>query len=537
MFGKAGKNTEEEVREEERNEESVKEQEQEQTVSLGEKAKKYGKMLLCCIVLLAAAAIALFMIFREKKVPQAYFYVDEKEDLYTGEVKKPAKKYVFAKEYDAANFSVGNEPGSGFQFSADGAYLYYPYAVTADNCFELYVSPYQEGGEKKLLDKDVVRFEVVKDGKVVYIKNDGSLYVMNGEEVNRVSLSAVDFYVDEKGKNLLWVETEEDGSGLLQFFFEDLALKKERKKLQGGVTSLRYVSEDLNTVYFEKDGNLYRTRKQGEKEKIVSDVSDYFENSYDGEKDSFYYTVKQNGNFVLYYFNGEENTVIHENIFRVLYAGKGILMYTVADGGIKPYLARETTVSRVDLDGVSVGEENGFALADEKAEVIYFLNYDAGDEKTAVQSGTLYAVSYAEQSAGMVKKEASNAERLVAAADGKVYYIKDSHYKGSAYLGDLYCNQELIAEEAAVGKVYLVPESDMVLYYTDWDTKNQAGTLMRYQNGKEKKIAENVGGQWIVSEKQIFVFRDFDKNAFTLSYFNGRKVKDIAENVRAFVIE
>ncbi len=523
MFGK-DKKKEVEVQEEV--------QEQKEEKSFGEKVKQYGKIALCCIVLLAAAVIALMIVFREKKAPQAYFYVNSEQCLYTATIKKPKKTYLCAQEYPKEGLLAGSSMGAAVQFSADGKYLYYLAAQKDENGFDLYVQPFMEEGEIQLLDKDVADFAVTKEGKIVYIKSDNSLYVTSGEEFTRLSMNALNFYTDDKGKNLLWVEPEESGNGKCQFFYVDLALKKDSKKLQGGVDFLRYVSDDLSILYFEKDGNLYRIKKQGEKEKIASDIEEYYANSYDAENDSFYYTAMKDGERALYYFDGKDSSMIHEKVSDVHVAdGTGVLMYTVTDGGVKLYLVNAGAVSRVDLDEIP-GETVTCSLqADESTETIYFLNHEGSDD------GILYAISYAAENAGMVKEVDTRVGSLNAAAEGSVYYMKDYHYEGSTYQGDLYCNQELIAEDAAAGLVQVIPESDKVLYYTDWNAGKQEGTLMRYQDGKNKKIAEKVCGIWVVSDKQIFVYTDSDRSTYTLSYFNGKKVKQIAEDVVVFLVK
>lgn len=523
MFGK-DKKKEAEVQE--------KIQEQKEAKTLGEKVKQYGKIVLCCIVLLAAAVMTLMIVFREKKAPQAYFYVDSEQCLYTATLKKPTKTYLCAQEYPAEGLLAGSSMGAAIQFSADGKSIYYLTAKEEGNGFDLYVQPFMKEGEIQLLEKDVVNFTVTKDGKIVYMKSDNSLYVRNGEDFTRLSMNAQNFYTDDKGKNLLWVEPEESGNGKCQFYYVDLALKKDSKKLQGGVDFLRYVSDDLNVLYFEKDGNLYRIKKQGEKEKIASDIEEYYTYSYDSEHDSFYYTARKDGHRALYYFDGKNSSMIHENVSDVCVVdGTGVLMYTVTDGGVRLYLVSAGAVSRVDLDEIP-GETMSCSLqADESTETLYFLNDVGGDD------GILYAISYAEENAGMAKEVDTRVGSLNAASEGSVYYMKDYHYAGSTYQGDLYCNQELIAEDVAAGLVWVIPESDKVLYYTDWNAGRQEGTLMQYQNGKNKKIAEEVCGMQVVSETQIFVYTDRDRSTYTLSYFNGKKVKQIAEEVAAFLVK
>lgn len=92
-----GRNKEKQVKEVRETEIAEFKEVQEQPLSLGQKIKRYGKIALCCLVILAAAVITLMIVFREKKAPQIYFYVDENNCLYTGELDKPEDEAVDGK--------------------------------------------------------------------------------------------------------------------------------------------------------------------------------------------------------------------------------------------------------------------------------------------------------------------------------------------------------------------------------------------------------------------------------------------------------
>lgn len=425
------------------------------------------------------------------------------------------------------------------QLSADGKKLYYPAQMKEDGSFSLYVSDYKaKEGDGELLVPDVLYYEVAKNGKVVYLKKDGSLNVMSGIEINCLSFHAEAFWISENGKNIIWQEPEENGNGQSQFFFQDLNLKKDKKKLQGGVEEILFVSADLKTVYFEKDDNLYRIKNQGEKEKIVEDFAVWY--GYDETDDSFYYMAGKQSD--LYYFDGKESTLIQEDTYQVLACGKDFVMYAVKDKEVKWYIVKETAVSRADLDDMgAMGEASYHTLNEEGIErTMYFsVGEDTTGEKiyllTYGEEGTLYAISYADGTVGLTEAVDSKVERLDMISGGKAYYIKDSYYAGSSYLGDVYCEGELLAEDVAIGLSTVKGES--LFFYQEWDAGEMSGTLLRCKDGKTKKVADNVFYYTVQSEKLVFLQAPLEGESFELSYYNGKKVKKIAEDVVFFEVK
>ena len=67
-----------------------------------------------------------------------------------------------------------------------------------------------------------------------------------------------------------------DGKIILYMNTENVLYRAEkgadREKIDSDVSNLSYVSDDLSTILYIKDGTLYQKEGDGDKEKISSDV-------------------------------------------------------------------------------------------------------------------------------------------------------------------------------------------------------------------------------------------------------------------------
>lgn len=100
-----------------------------------------------------------------------------------------------------------------------------------------------------------------------------------------------------------------------------------------------------------------------------------------------------------------------------------------------------------------------------------------------------------------------------------VYYFKD--IKNGT--GDLYLNGKTIATDVYTSSLYNFKNSETLLYYTDYSSKNEKGTLCILKNGAQAKIADDVSFFTPIDEKNTAYLIDYnrDRQRGDLMLYNG----------------
>ena len=175
----------------------------------------------------------------------------------------------------------------GYQFvSRDGKYHFFMEDVSysPEKTYTLYS---QKGSKEpvKIDSKIQDYYEITPDNQVVYIKND-NLYVSDMKDKKKIASDVEEFLLDDQGKNVLWmVDSGADDYGY-DMYYQDLAMKKEKKKLISN-GYLYNSSSDLNTLLIVKEGTLYLVKDQGDSEKLASNVGNVL--CADLTKGTFFY--------------------------------------------------------------------------------------------------------------------------------------------------------------------------------------------------------------------------------------------------------
>lgn len=181
---------------------------------------------------------------------------------------------------------------AGLQFQSwDGTCHFIPEKAGPDG-YSLYV---QEGKKEAVkLDGGIEgSYRVTADNWIVYKKN-GNLYVHDKKEKRKIDSNVRSFYLDKKGENLIWLTIKEKADGergeRCDICFQDIRGKREKKILARGCDSMRTHSDDLNMIFYEKDGILYLVKDQGTSEKLGASVLQVL--AMDSGKGTFFYTIQ-----------------------------------------------------------------------------------------------------------------------------------------------------------------------------------------------------------------------------------------------------
>lgn len=162
------------------------------------------------------------------------------------------------------------------QLSDDGKYLFYPQDYTGYT-YDLYRRKANaRKGEGVKIDSGIRKYELLSNNRIAYVKDDGGkLYISNMKDKEKVDANVSWFRVSDDKKYILWCTGDND------LYVRDTGLKKDQIKLASGIEYSCYTSEDLKTLIYKKEGNLYIIEDFGDDEKIASDVdsvSIYHEN-------------------------------------------------------------------------------------------------------------------------------------------------------------------------------------------------------------------------------------------------------------------
>ncbi len=258
------------------------------------------KIIIPIVIVVALVAAILALVFsgvfskKEQKDPRllyikdSTFYVSDKKDFT---VATPVG------DVDEADSDDYFDLSSVFTLNYSqicGDLLYYC-ADFEDGACNLYCKDIsEEGATVSKVESDIkLAFAVNPTGDaLVYVKND-NLYYNTLENKVKIDTDVASWCVDDEFTTVLYnvVDDEEETFTLYR---ATLGEAIEPEKITNEVSKVLSVSDDLSTIYYIKNNNVYRNVYGGENEKIVSDATSV----YFSDEETFYFT-KENEKEVL----------------------------------------------------------------------------------------------------------------------------------------------------------------------------------------------------------------------------------------------
>lgn len=206
--------------------------------------------------------------------------------------------------------SVAEEISAFIAKSKDGKRLFYPDRIGMDSSFggglPLYYRDLDNMGKDPVrVDSNVDTYAINPEGtKVVYLKNDGGLYIHDLKEKDKIAGNVRGFVVSEDLKTVIYL----NDSGAMYLWRSG----EELQKLVSDVQSLHYITKDLSTVFFTKEDTLFKyVIAEGQQIKIAENVEDIVA-VYDSGK--LYYTVKQTQSYTLMDYVNDDMAAQDANI-------------------------------------------------------------------------------------------------------------------------------------------------------------------------------------------------------------------------------
>ena len=154
-------------------------------------------------------------------------------------------------------------------FSEDGKRIFYPDRINdSDDGFTLYYRNINKPEEEPVkIDSDIILYSVNSAGdQVLYTKgNDQILYVHDLKDKQKISSNVTNYYFTNDFKKIGYLTGDSN--------YYNWYANKESVKLASDISYVEYVSHDLTTIYYMKDGSLYKqVEGSNDKEKIASDI-------------------------------------------------------------------------------------------------------------------------------------------------------------------------------------------------------------------------------------------------------------------------
>lgn len=220
------------------------------------------------------------------------FVIYDKENELTAARKSKFVPTVVGDKIQANEDDNGNGYGiyedNYIRYSESGEYLYYP-QKGEDGEFDLYRKNLKKKKDEgtKLASK-IRDYVLIDDDNFVYVKDSEKfkLYLYHKGESEKIGSDVGWFRVSENGKYILWIA---DGD----LYVQAAKVKAETKKLDTNVTRMYGFSDDLRTIVYQKDTDLYIMKDMKEAERIAKEVEGA-------------YACDMNGGGKIYYVQSED---------------------------------------------------------------------------------------------------------------------------------------------------------------------------------------------------------------------------------------
>lgn len=435
------------------------------------------------------------------------------EVYYQDGIVKGVKAFDDAEYSNSANAFVFAQEDAGFMSNpavttTDGKYIYFA-EECANGTFSLYVSKLN-GKNKTLVDSKVTDYEILEKGVLYYAAgNTLYRYDVKGAKVSNITNDVTSFAFNEKKDRVLLL-----GNGVLAKI--ETAKPGAKLTLDENVSRIFAADEKLESLVYEKNGELCGKYKDDLATTIATGAGDVWVHNIDGKYEVYYMA---NGHMLKYYKRGDKESVLVKDSVTELYGADqkaGVFLCRTQDGtfyfveGGKAVAVEETAISSIDRN----------AVCDKGDGKVTFIGYDASNK------GTLYAMSNKLFSKGKIEALETDVVSIEFIEGKELCICKNS----GTGIPELYLNGERIATNVIPGSVQKCADRDHLVYACN--TSDTGKVNLFIHDGKEEKvIGEVADGKVIaVSGKAVYYVADVDGTKHFMKY-NGKKSKSLAENI------
>ena len=419
---------------------------------------------------------------------------------------------VIGKDGDPGKIVWADEDTDDLGFNYDGQYIYYITQVNGQGN-EL-VRCKKNGKKSEVLSDNVVSYDVIKKGEVIYLAN-GNLYLAKGKknETNLIAEGVSEYFLNKKKNKVMYRAYTNE--------VYTVGLKKGQvaESIQKDVSKLEYTTDNFSELLYRKNDGLYISKKGKDGKSISPDARELFiaENE---KKIKLYF--KDGDNKLWYYESGNKSaSQIKEEYNNILTAEYAIpaMVITKKDNSLALLAGKKS----YDLD-VSNGTVVG---VDEKAGKIYYTDSALGSGNTS-----LYSVTYK----GMFKKGKTTVESTNVAG---VEYVENKHIFVTKLSGegthDLYENEALVARNVQEGSLKKTVYGEGFVFAYQVKDADGFYKIVSYDGKNINDVGSSVDLNYVPLSKKKMYFMSKGDTMFDVKYFNGKKVSTYVENVNQFI--
>ena len=372
------------------------------------------------------------------------------------------------------------------QVTNNGSRLFYPDRFIEDGSYNLFTRTISGGktpGDPTRIDTDIRgRYSVSENGKLVfYIKGEAqTLYANDMKDKVKIANDVGEFIVDKNGSRLYYTDSE------YSLYFRN---KNNTPEKVDNEVQLIGASPDLSSVYYIKDGTLYRKKQNENKEKITAGINnviklyDSGELYYTKETDSGGDTINQ-----LYYYDGASETKLG--------AGQEFL-YAMALSPERPALAYMVDVQddknaeyRFAVKGadseINISKSFRIPVLNLAGTILYYVD----DYNETRRTGDLWRADVADDGLKQATQLYEDVYSYSLTTKGAVLYYSELNRAETA--AELYLDGKLIDTDVLIDSEVEITDSGNILYYTDYNSSRDRGTLKISEKGKPILIADDV---------------------------------------------
>ena len=548
--------------------------------------KKMGKIAaLAAIAIVVAVAAVSGLKLGGKKSGGYVGYILDKE-MYVSKLPTLSNSVQVTKDL-GSRMDLDNQDLAGMAdtlsyntvLSSDGKRLFYLDKLSSDGYTLYYMNLKKSKSEPVKIESNLSGGYMVNEkGTIVtYLKND-NLYQHNLKEKVKVATDVHNYVTSVDGKSVAYIRDYANGEGGTLYVKKG---NKEERKIASDVTSLTYASDDLSLLMYRKDDILYRVVKNGDPEKIASDVL-YVYKVYDSgacyystqdEHTITYWSVIKNDMgddgqsyrkqledrtmdnpiWSLVYFDGKESTVITEAMTSSYSSAKDLeaIGYTALESGALPEIRLSDFLNGgQDIYGLLTGamedetktyvtfgaDALDLGMEDVRSLKIYSRNtmfasseYDAEDETYLIYKLTL--------NNGSVKNKELLADDVCSSTfydDESYLYIKDVDDS----CGDLYLNGKKVDEDVYTSYRYYDMDAGKLYYFKDYDQDDKEGILQVWNGKKAETLAEEVHEYQVLEGGRVVYLGDYSVSRYKGDLYTckNQKSKKVVDDVVSFFV-
>ncbi len=426
----------------------------------------------------------------------------------------------------------------------------------------LYMQYQNENKEK--IDSDVTELSfVTEDAETVYYIKDNALYKKtHGVEKEKLVSEVISVLRVYESGEIYYLKEEISEQPYMDYLWDDLAeadAQLERPEEPAEPSFLDYEEQWQYELAYEQYTEAYAAYEEALAAYQLKEVRDGYRELL--REETMELELGQ-----LYYFDGTETRVVTDSYLETedMIADETAVMVTyvfnqasyqkvkfseITEIALKSenfdttfkvelYNAVITAIYAAVEPNVTVGGdmtpiELNHAILPTETRITWFYLNDAGtaiyyidDMHDDGEHGELYQIRIREKAVQNPELYDSDVyvEELYFAADDRFVYFKDVDTQ--TLHGDLYINQKRVDYDVRLFSQIYVVEDDKMIYVTDWNAEKEYGTLKLYEDGKSKKISDDVFSYAISAKGEVLYLYDYSTTYFKGDLYLYRKGKN-----------